>query len=361
MTIALDATYSLETNPSGVAVYCSRLIDALVRSVPEERFFLCYRANRFLRSLWSPLFQGNCSRRLLEEFTCPLFCGQVSLFHGLNQRLPRCKFKQALTTFHDLFVLSGDYSTGEFRARFGTLAREAASRSDHIIAVSEFTANQVSGHLGYPRDRISVVHHGVQQVPSFSSEQLREFRRKQGLETPFLLHVGAIQKRKNIARLIRAFELLNSQFTLVLAGSVGYGAKQIMTLIENSPARQRIRSFGYVSFEQLSMLYRTASALVFPSLEEGFGMPVLEAMSAGLPVITSDRSATAEIAGGAALLIDPEQTESIASAAERVLSNYSLKEQLVEAGYERAAKFSWVRAARETIAVYQKLLSQPTS
>ena len=361
MTIALDATYSLDRKPSGVAVYCRRLIEALAHSAPDEQFLLCYRGRRFLRSLRFPLPEENCSRRLLEEFACSLLRRQTSLFHGLNQRLPQCRFQHAVTTFHDLFVLSGDYSTAEFRSRFSALARDAAGRSDHIIAVSEFTADQVSRHLGCPRDQISVIHHGVQPVPSFPAEQLDEFRRRQGLQMPFLLHVGAIQKRKNVARLVDAFERLNSQFTLVLAGSTGYGAEQIMDRIENSVARRRIRPLGYVDSDQLAMLYRTASVLVFPSLEEGFGMPVLEAMSAGLPVVTSDRSATAEISGGAALLVDPEQTESIADAVERIFTTPLLRKWLIEAGIERAAQFSWIRASHETMAVYRKLLSQPAS
>ena len=361
MTIALDATYSLDPNPSGVAVYCSQLIDALAHSFPDEEFLLCYRARRFLRSLRYSLPEENCSRRLLEDFACSLFSRQVSVFHGLNQRLPRYRFQRNLTTFHDLFVLSGDYSTAEFRSRFSALARDAAGRSDHIIAVSEFTADQISLHFGYPRDQISVIHHGVQPVPNFPTKQLDEFRRQQGLEMPFLLHVGAIQKRKNVTRLVDAFERLNAQFTLVLAGSAGYGAEQIMDRIENSPARARIRALGYVDSDRLAMLYRTASVLVFPSLEEGFGMPVLEAMSAGLPVVTSDRSATAEIAGGAALLVDPEQTESIVDAVERIFTNPLLRRQLVEAGLERAAQFSWIRAAHETTAVYRKLLPHPAS
>ncbi len=358
MTIALDATYSLDRKPSGVGVYCRRLIEALAHGAPDERFLLCYRARRLLRSLRYPLPEENCSRRLLEEFACSLFRRRVSLFHGLNQRLPQRRFRHNVTTFHDLFVLSGDYSTAEFRSRFSALARDAAGRSDHIIAVSQFTADQVSLHLGYPRNQISVIYHGVQPVPHFPTKQLEEFRRRQGLEMPFLLHVGATQKRKNVMRLVDAFERLNAQFTLVLAGSAGYGAEQIMDRIENSTARRRIRPLGYVDSDRLAMLYRTASVLVFPSLEEGFGMPVLEAMSAGLPVVTSDRSAMAEIAGGGALLVDPERSESIADAVERIFTNPELRQQLVEAGLERAAEFSWIRAAHETMAVYRKLLPQ---
>ena len=355
MTIALDATYSLSRSPSGVAVYCSNLINALASSAPEKRFLLCYRANRFLAALRAPLPASNCSRKLLEEAFCFLFRGRVSVFHGLNQRLPKCRFARTVTTFHDLFVINGDYSTAEFRRRFTLLAEDAARRSDRIITVSQYTADQVVKHLGCPREQISVIHHGINPLPRFSDEDLAEFRRRQGLEAPFLLHVGAIQKRKNVVRVVEAFERLNSQFRLVLAGSAGYGAKEIMDRIESSRARERIQVHGYVDDRFLARLYRTATALIFPSLEEGFGFPVLEAMSAGLPVVTSNRSSLPEIAAGAARLVDPESTDEIEAGIEDVIVNQDLRERLVRQGRARAAEFNWIKAAHETLRVYAQL------
>ncbi len=355
MTVALDASYSLSRSPSGVAVYCSKLIEALARSSPDKRFLLCYRVNRFLDALRSPLPGNNCSRRLLEEAFCFLFRGQVSVFHGLNQRLPKCRFERTVTTFHDLFVINGDYSTAEFRRRFTLLAEDAARRSDRIITVSQYTADQVAMHLGYPRERISVVHHGISPLPRFSVEDLAEFRRHHDLEAPFLLHVGAIQKRKNIVRIVEAFERLNSQFRLVLAGSAGYGAKEIMARIESSRARERIRVQGYVDNDFLARLYRTATALVFPSLEEGFGFPVVEAMSVGLPVVTSDRSSLPEVAAGAARLVDPESTDEIEAAIEDVIVDQELGQRLARQGQARAAEFNWIKAAHGTLRVYAQL------
>ena len=356
MRIALDATYSLGPALSGVGVYSARLIETLTAGAPESQFLLCYRANRFFRSLLSPPPAPNTKRHLLEERLSLRWPRSVSLFHGLNQRLPRIRFARAVTTFHDLFVMTGEYSTPEFRQRFTALARDAAARADHILAVSRYTAHQVEQLLGVEASRITVVHHGVDPVPEVSAPDLAAFRRRYRIERPFLLHVGAIQARKNILRLVEACEALDPEFDLVLAGSDGYGAAEIRARIAAGPARSRTRVLGYVTRPVIERLYRTASALAFPSLDEGFGLPVLEAMSAGLPVVTSNRSAPAEVAGEAALLVDPTDTAAIAAALRRVLADEALRHDLIRKGQERAAQFSWTRAAAETLDVYRRLL-----
>jgi len=354
--IALDASYSLGPAPSGVGVYCSRLIRALAAAAPETEFVLCYRANRFFRSVLAPAPAPNTSRRLLEEPLGTLGPRRVALFHGLNQRLPRLAFPRRVTTFHDLLVMTGEYSTPAFRRRFTELARDAAARSDHIIAVSEHTASHLRNLLGVEPARITVVHHGVDPAREVSAADLAAFRRRQGLERPFLLHVGAIQTRKNIVRLLEALEQMNGRAELVLAGSDGYGAPEIHARIAASRARSRIHALGYVPSQVLQRLYRTATALAFPSLEEGFGLPVLEAMSAGLPVVTSNRASLPEVAGDAAVLVDPEDTAAIAGALTRVVEDADLRSGLIRKGLARAAQFGWDQAAARTLEVYRKLL-----
>lgn len=353
MICALDATYSLGREPSGVALYCSRIIQALAEDAPGDRFLLCYRANRFFRALVSPLPAANCARRLMEEFV-PLL-PRADLFHGLNQRLPRAPLRRAVSTFHDLFVISGDYSTPEFRSRFTAMARDAASRSDQIIAVSGFTASQIVEYLNFPADRITVVHHGVDPIPKISSDAREAFRRRLALDAPFVLHVGAIQKRKNITRLVQAFEGLPQRYLLVLAGSAGFGAREILDCIESSRAGARIRLLGYRTRGELNHLYRSAAVLAFPSLDEGFGFPVLEAMSAGLPVVTSNSSALQEVAGDAALLVEPADADGLRAALQSALEDTPVRERLVAAGLQRVAGFTWSRAAQQTLEVYRRL------
>src|SRR5260370_14075196 len=152
-TIALDATYSLGDHPSGVGVYSREILFGLAAAHPEASFQFCYRPHRFLRSWREPL-PANCRRFLLQE---PILPRRADIFHGLNQRLPTTRLRRTVTTFHDLFVLTGDYSTPEFRRRFAEQARRAAAESDRIITVSEFTACQVEQLLEVERSPIPVI------------------------------------------------------------------------------------------------------------------------------------------------------------------------------------------------------------
>jgi glycosyltransferase involved in cell wall biosynthesis len=269
------------------------------------------------------------------------------LFHGLNQRLPELRLRKSIATFHDLFVMTGDYSTPEFRTRFTELAKAAAAKADLIITVSRFTADQVSSLLGFDASRVRVVHHGVHAPLLFDENTTRK---------NLILHVGAIQQRKNILRLVQAFEIAApAEWRLVLAGSAGYRAEEIMQRIDMSSARPRIEVRGFVDDHSLRELYRSASILAFPSLDEGFGMPVLEAMAAGTPVVCSDSSAFPEVAGNAALLVNPRSIESIADGLKQLIQDPELRAALRARGLARASHFTWERAVSETWAVYQEL------
>jgi O-antigen biosynthesis alpha-1,2-mannosyltransferase len=268
----------------------------------------------------------------------------------LNQRVDERPAPRVVSTFHDLFVLTGEYSTAAFRARFAEQARGAAARSDLIIAVSEFTSRQIQELLGVPQSRIRVVPHGVDLPPTSAQSNRQEI----------ILFVGALQLRKNIQRLIAAFERLPGRWRLVLAGAVtGYGAAGILEQIERSRVRDRIEVTGHVSRDTLEVLFRKASVFAFPSLDEGFGIPVLEAMAFGVPVLTSDRSALPEVAGDAALLVNPESVEQIEQGLRMLTENESLRTDLAQRGRERAAQFSWRGAVKRTYAVYSEVIGNP--
>jgi glycosyltransferase involved in cell wall biosynthesis len=344
LKIALDATYSVGNNLSGVGVYSREVLWGLPAAHPEARFLFCYRPHRFFRSFGGFLPSGARRAFLFDRRSLD----RPDLFHGMNQRLPQVRYPRTVSTFHDLFVLTGDYSTPEFRARFAAQARDAAARSDLIIAVSQFTATQIEDLLRVPSARLRVVPHGVRFHPDKEAAVKRE---------KIVLFAGAIQKRKNIARLVTAFEAMEPGWKLVLAGSHGYGSAEILDRIDRSPRRLSIHTPGYVTDAQLRALYGRASMFVFPSLDEGFGIPVLEAMANGVAVITSNRSSLPEVAGDAAILVDPENDEELLFAMKTLASQDGLRRELVVRGAARAAQYTWQRAVQSTWNVYQELLA----
>jgi glycosyltransferase involved in cell wall biosynthesis len=345
--IALDATYSLGRNPSGVAVYSREILLGLARTHPEERFLWYFRPHRLLRSLRDPV-PRNAKRRILRGSP------RATVFHSLNQRLDLPKLDlqkgdprgpRTVTTFHDLFVMTADYSSPEFRARFSEQARRAAERSDLIIAVSQFTARQVEDLLRVEPSRIRVIPHGA-NAPLHTSPARENL----------VLMVGAVQKRKNVARLVKAFERMPAGWKLAIAGSAeGYGAAVELRAVEESPRRRDIEVLGYVPAAALEDLYARARIFAFASLDEGFGMPVLDAMARGVPVVASQRSAIPEVAGEAALLVDPEDIEDLGAALNRLAADEALRHDLARRGRERAAGFTWEAAVQRTWSVYKEL------
>lgn len=338
MSIALDATYSLGNNLSGVGVYSRKILWGVASAHPQEKFLWCYRSHRILRSFGEAL-PRNAHRRLLRGNP------PGDVFHALNQRVDR-RARRTVTTFHDLFVMTGAYSSPEFCERFTEQARGAAEHSDLFIAVSQFTANQMTELLGIDPKRIRVIPHGVDPPQESTAHRER-----------MVLFVGAIQKRKNVARLVKAFEAMPPGWRLVLAGAAdGYGAAEELAAVGASTRRADIRVAGYVSTSELEDLYTRASIFAFPSLDEGFGMPVLEAMARGIPVVTSNRSAMPEVAGDAAVLVDPDDVTALGEALTALAKDRDRQQELTKLGLERARQFSWDRAVHSTWSVYEELL-----
>ena len=321
-------------------MYSREILVGLAKAHSEADYLFCYRPHRFLRSLSSPLPPG-CRRRLLwRDWPAS------DLFHGLNQRIHSRRYRRTVCTFHDLFVMTGEYSTIEFRERFAHQARTAAERSDLIITVSRFTASQVESLLKIEPARLRVIPHGPRRVTAPAAPVSRE---------PMILFVGAIQKRKNVTRLVQAFEQVSHGWRLVLAGANGFGAEETLQKIEISPRRGDIEVHGYVSDAALDDLYRRASIFAFPSLDEGFGTPVLDAMAFGVPVLTSNVSALPEVAGDAALLVDPTDVQAIAQGLNKLTSDETLREHFARRGIARSREFNWKTAVEETWKIYREL------
>jgi len=232
-------------------------------------------------------------------------------------------------------------------------------RYDHILAVSEATRNDLITLFKVSEEKITVAYHGAEEAfqPLSDIEAQEKFLKTHGLKKPFILFLGTLEPRKNILTLLKAFARILDQIPhdLVLVGQKGWKWEPIFKEMERPGLKQRVHWIGYVPDSERVFFYNTASFLAYPSWYEGFGMPLLEAMQCGCPVITSRKSAMPEVVGEAALLIDPNSLEDLQGAMLRLVQEPGLAEKLRMAGFEQAKKFSWETSARITLEVFENL------
>lgn len=228
---------------------------------------------------------------------------------------------------------------------------------DRIITVSESSKRDIVDIYEIPPDRVSVIYNGIDEVFYLEDSELPEIHTG---DHPFILSVCATIPKKNVSAIIRSLAALKERglpHRLIHVGPPGSAQEALEAEVRRFNLRRDVIFKGYVSKDELAAYYRKASALIFPSFHEGFGIPIVEAMASGCPVVTSTAYSMPEIAGEAALLVDPYDVESLISVTHRLLTNRSLREELVGLGRERARRFSWNRCADETVAIYREVLS----
>lgn len=264
-----------------------------------------------------------------------------------------------VATIHDLMPLThADQYPNSYVAQFRRTVSRIARNADAIVAVSGHTKDTIVECLGVAPDRIVVVHHGVDETfrPA-PTAAVAHLRARLGLARPYILFVGTAEPRKNLPRLVDALALMchggRRDFDLVIAGKAAWGSASLRACIAAHGLESRVRLPGYIAGTDLPALYSGASVFVLPSLAEGFGIPLLEAMACGVPVVASNATALPEVYGDAAFGFDPSSTEALAAALERVLNDEALRAELVGRGLKRAARFSWEEAARKTLGVLE--------
>jgi len=286
--------------------------------------------------------------------------GAVDIFHSPDFTLPPVRSgTRTVVTVHDLSFLR--VPTCFHPALLDYLndnVPPAVRRADQIVADSENTKRDLIELLDVPGDRISVVYPGVEPRfrPISDEEQLQAVRRRYNLPPRFVLGLGTLQPRKNYVELIHAFAELNlPNLWLVIVGKAGWMYEDIEAAISRLDLARRVILLGYVDDTDLPALYNLADVFAFPSLYEGFGIPPLEAMACGVPVVMADNSALPETAGDAALLVDASDRHALACALSDALSNPRLRQELTHKGVERARHFTWEAAAQSLLATYRQL------
>jgi glycosyltransferase involved in cell wall biosynthesis len=268
-----------------------------------------------------------------------------------------------VATIHDLAPFRVPAKYDWKRMFYGrVVARQLAHRQDQLIAVSENTARDIISFFRIPSGRIAIVHNGIEHerfFPGSRAQAQAAVAEAFGLKRPFFLYLARLEHPgKNHTRLISAFEIFksatNSDWQLVFGGSDWHGAQTIHAAIKRSPVASDIRALGFVSNEALPDLYRAAEVFVYPSLYEGFGLPPIEAMACGCPVVASTRGSLAEVVGAAAATVEPEDVPALARELFIVATDQSVRNRLRAAGLAQAQKFDWNRAATETLAAYAR-------
>jgi len=233
-------------------------------------------------------------------------------------------------------------------------------RVDAVITVSQASKADIVHYLKVPTDRVHVIYEGVDAAyRPLSNAEVAMIRARYGLPEGYILFVGSVEERKNLRRLLQAYAWLREtgiQRTLIVVGPRKWKYSGILATLKELNLEEHVIFTGYVPDADLPALYSGADLFVFPSLYEGFGLPPLEAMACGVPVVTSNTSSLPEVVGDAGLMVDPYDVEALAEAMHRVLTDALLREELIHKGLERARQFTWGRAAQETIAVYQRVL-----
>ncbi|GAC1642971.1 MAG: glycosyltransferase family 1 protein [Herpetosiphon sp.] len=292
-----------------------------------------------------------------------LWTGAVDVVHAPDFVLPPVRRAATVLTVHDLsFRVQSEAAHPRLRRYLERAVPRSLARAGGIIAVSQSTARDLERLMGVAAAKITVIPHGIDG--SFrrvvDKVQLEEVRQRFGLRQPFLLHVGTIEPRKNLVRLIRAFRELQEQCgamipELILAGRTGWLSDPIIAAADAAPGVRRI---GPVSEADLLALYSLATALVYPSLYEGFGFPALEALACGTPVITANSSSLPEVVGDLGVLVDPTNEQALRTAMEQVINDPQHTARARAEGPTLAATFSWQRAAEQLLTLYQKTVHE---
>jgi len=300
-------------------------------------------------------------RMLWEQVRLPMLAkrDRLDLLHSPGFSPPRLRHCKVVTTVHDLIGMLFPHNLASVsRFYWSRWLPYAVKSSDRIIANSQNTKNDIVRLLKVNPGRIKVIYLGIDEHfrPSGDSEKER-IKKKYNLPQRYILYVGTIEPRKNLGTLVLAFDKARRKAAhphkLVIAGAKGWSYESLLSLVKRTNLDEDVIFIGYVDDEDRPALYSGADLFIFPSLYEGFGLPVLEAMACGVPVITSNVSSIPEVAGDAGILFEPNSVDELALAIERVLGDDGLKEELKQKGLARAKDFSLEKMAKETIEVYQ--------
>jgi len=375
--IGVDLSCLMARPLTGVGYYTLNLFQALAAGHPSFDIRVMASSARPHADLFR-LFRTQCSRVRIVPWPTRLknrmwttiewppfewFTGPVDVAHGAFHLLPPSRHARRMATIFDLSNLRcPEMHRAESLGIHAPLLRHAAANADRIVAISESCKTDVVELLGVHPDRVRVVLGGIhlQEFGGPPDDHLLQILRKRfSISGNYLIHLGTLEPRKNLPRMIEAYARVRQRFEdcprLVLAGQAGWMFEDVFSSIERFRLSNHVVHTGYLERDEAVCLLRAAHACVYPSLYEGFGLPVLEAMAARIPVLTSNVSSMPEVVGDTGILVDPKSVDAIEAGLLELIENRTASRQRVEAAYERAKQFTWENSARALAEVYTEL------
>lgn len=368
MRIAIDARGVNWYSGTGIGTYTSQIIKHMLKDDIENSYLLYWWGENykdFYKDNVSISIASKKHRKFFEEHFFPecLKNNCIDVYHvpqnGIG--LPQKKSCSYISTIHDLIPYIMPETVGKgYLKRFITAMPQIVQNSDTIITVSEFSKKDIIRIFNVDDDKIKVTHLAAEDYfRPIDKEKSKYFlKNKYNIESDFILYVGGFSPRKNVRSILVAFsriyQSLSKDYKVLILGSASDDHSYLMTLCESLNISDNVIFTGYVPYEDLPYFYNSCNVFVYPSLYEGFGLPPLEAMSCGIPVITSNIASIPEVVGDSALLINPFDTEELKIALEKVLENPALSEELSKLGYARSKLFNWEKTASETLKIYEE-------
>lgn len=359
---------------TGVGVYADHLLRELLLQLRDEDHLIVLiqhdehkvpsmlrgQSNATFRRL-PAIFRNRLILLFFEQTFLPLILAHqhIDIIHSLHYTHPLYTLSRRVVTIHDLTLITmPELHTLGRKLVFPFFIKHALRFAESLIFVSQATENDAASIVPVSQAIKAVIPLGV-DPKMYNAIYSRQILNEHGVTSPFLLFLGTIEPRKNIGRLIEAFDKVAEEYellSLVIVGKRGWKYQDVFQRIESSKFRKRILVLGYATEQEKASFLQHSTALVFPSLYEGFGLPVLEGMAAGTPVITSNLSSLPEVGGDAAILVDPFSSEAIADAVRKILDDPQMANAMRVKGKSRAEEFSWQRVAAETYALYRRTL-----
>ena len=368
MKIGFDGRF-IRNGQTGNGVFTQLLLENLA-CLDDENEYTVYllENNPFIkkdnfRLKRMPFYHANSHIRFLLTFPLELFLNPVDIFHAVYTVPLRTSGRVVLSLVEFSWLINPEEfpSSRLFTSQIRLMTRHSIRRADRIITPTQFGRNQLLKYFDLPQEKVDVIPFGFNEsfLELRDPAEIDRVKKKHSITGDYLLSVGDLHPRKNLKRLIQAFNWLKETYKiphkLVLVGKELWQAGEIYQAASSCSSRDSIIFTGYVSLEELRALYQGATLFAFPSLYEGFGLPVHEAMASCLPVVVSNRGALPEVVGDAALIVDPLNVEEIGSAMFRVLDSQTTREDLIKNGLKQIKGFSWGQSCRKLLSLYRDL------